>query len=104
MNIRPLIKGQSRAKQLDVIDDNLATIAGRLASSKEQLLIQQFNLMSRAVLINDEQDRQAFVDLINRFSYLANLQLETRSAVSDVRNQIKSMIDQETTPGEEASR
>jgi hypothetical protein len=96
MNLTPLFEGESRAKHLSTIAQNLEMVCGRLLGSGEQYAIDRLRLMEHAVKIENKQEREAFVDLISKWAFLADRQNEAARAGRCVIAQVQSLVKQES--------
>lgn len=91
MNLAPLFEGQPQEKHLRTIKENIELVAGRLYGTRDQAIADKLQLMECAVRIKDEKERDAFVAVVNKWFYVANVSAEAYTALSRIKAQLESL-------------
>ena len=95
MRLSPLFEGGTQEKQLRTIIENVEIVGGRLYGNKEQAIADKLTLMEHAVKIKDEKEREAFVLLISKWFYVANVQAEAYKALNCIKSQLDTLAKKE---------
>ena len=91
MSLLPLLHCESHEDRVRTILRNVDSVARQLYGSAEQAMAEKLRLMEYAVKIEDAENRQAFVNLINKWHSESQVRVDIRKDLVFIKEQLGTL-------------